>query len=148
MSDEGDRGFVEAVRTLGDVLAEAGFYSDGTCSPALREGVVVADPIVFEADPTEFARRHPALRSRWIGEVSCIDVWVERRRSSGCVIARLEFEDVADLLDALGSGDLATKVRGSSCGPLEDALTQGSVAVRRRGSRYDCRHGKPGRLAT
>ncbi len=58
--------------------------------------------VIYEANPDFYARRYPALRRRFDGDVPCIDLCIDIGEGDAIRSVRLEVDDIWDLLMELG----------------------------------------------
>lgn len=75
--------------------------------------------VIYESEPAYYERRYPVLRSRFQGEVACIDLRIDLGDGTELHGARLEVDEVNDLLTEIG-GSLPS-VAGAG---LDAQLTQ------------------------
>lgn len=102
---------------LDGVLNDRGFRAGPQAEIVVGRDGRPLQAIVYESDPESYANRYPRLRARFDGDVPCIDLWIERS-PGGEIRARLEFEDVHQLLLEVGieshslAGDVSKQLAG------------------------------------
>ena len=85
-------------RYLDDILQPRGFGLAAQQGFGLLPDGSVAHEVIYEADPEDYARRYPALRRRFEGDVPCIDLRINLGDGNQVVSASLEVDDIWDLL--------------------------------------------------